>query len=94
MTFQKYVSMIWKCHNNTLQTSPRNRGEVPNSVNSNKASVRQLKQSNQLSFAVTMIAQLERAQSNVYQNKDQTQIPHKQWELSQNNNSTTSEPPP
>ena len=62
-------------HNNTLQTNPRNREEGPNNINSNKTSVRQLKQSNQRSFSVNMITQLERTQSNVYQSKDQTQIP-------------------
>ena len=36
-----------------------------------------------------MIAKLERMLKTTYQNKDQTQNLHKQWELQVNNESTT-----
>ena len=44
------VSMIRKYHNHTKQTNPQHHEEEPQNINSNNASGRQSKQSNQLSF--------------------------------------------
>ena len=46
----KLVSMVMKHHNLTLQTKPQHREEEPQNIYRNKTSVRQLKQSNQLSL--------------------------------------------
>ena len=56
--------MIRKYHNYTLQTNPRHREEKPHNIYSNNTSVRQSKQSNQLSFLFNVIAKLEWTQSN------------------------------
>ena len=56
--------MIRVYHSHTPQTEPRHHEEESQSTYSQKTSVRQLKQSNQLSLLVEMIANLERALSN------------------------------
>ena len=48
--YEKVVSVVRNNHNHTLQTNPRHREEEPQNIYSNYTSVRQLKQSNKLSF--------------------------------------------
>ena len=57
------VSMMRIYHNHTLQTNPWWREEEPQNTNSHKISGRQLKQSDQLSLLVKIIAKLEMTQS-------------------------------
>ena len=91
LLINKQVSMIRKYHNHTLQTILRHREEDPQSINSHK-SEGQLKQISQLFLARQDDCNLERTQINAYQNKDQTQNSHKDWEDHKqliNNNRTT-----
>ena len=85
--------MNWKYNNHKLQINPLHHEEKPLNTNySNKISVRQSKQSYQLSLLFTMIAKLGRAQSNAYQNKDKRRTSIMRSAL--NNRSTTRESPP
>ena len=78
---KKWVSMFRKYHNYTLQTNPLPREGEPQNINSNKAAGIQLKQSNQLSLSRQDDCETIRARIIAYQNKNQTQNPHKQWEV-------------
>ena len=73
--------MTRKCHNHTLQTYQRHRGEEPLSTESHMAVRRQLKQSNQ------MIAKLEKGnkECTIKQgtNKTHTHIENQQYILNQ-----------
>ena len=68
--------MIRKYHNHTPQTNPRHREEESENIYSNKTSIRQWKQSNQLSLSLfKMITKLEWSQSIAQQNKDKHRTP-------------------
>ena len=82
--------MIRKYHNHKLQTTPWYREEEP--LNHHETPGRQIKQSNQLSLPIKMIAILEWTQSNVQQNIEQLQTPT--MGVTTNKKSTTPEPPP
>ena len=61
--------MIRKYHNHKPQTTPWHREEEP--LNQNETPGRQIKQSNQLSIPIKMIALLEWTKSNVQYNIEQ-----------------------
>ena len=67
--------MIRKYHNHKLQTNPRHREEEPHNINSNKASERQLKQSNQLYLDRQDECKIRKDTKNAYKNKDQIRNP-------------------
>ena len=78
-----------KCHNHTLKTNPRHRGEEAKTDNSRMTQVKQPSLSPTLSLSLSlslslfpsgMIAKLEKTQSTAQQNKDLLQKQHKQWE--------------
>ena len=73
--------MIRKYHNHTLQANPLHREEEPHNFYSNRTSVRQLKQSNQISLPVfKMIAKLEWTLNNAQQTESpQTMGKGAQW---------------
>ena len=80
--------MIRKYHIHKLQTNPWHHEEEPHNHHETPG-----RQSNQLSlFPIKMIAKLEWAQSNAQQNKKQLQNPT--MEVTTNNESATTEPPP
>ena len=85
--------MIRKYHNHLQHTNPRDRKEEPQNIYSNKTSVRQQKQSNQLSLPLQDDSKLERTQSNAYQNKDKYRAPTNNGKYISNRLKTTEQPP-
>ena len=82
--------MIKKYHNRKPQTTLWHGEEEP--LNNHETPGRQIKQRNQLSLLIKMIAVLERTQSNVRKNIEQLQTPT--MGVTINKKSTTTEPPP
>ena len=81
--------MIRKYHNHKPQTTPWHSEEEP--LNHHETPGGKIKQSNQLSLPIKMIAILEWTQSNVQQNIEQLQTHTMRVTI---NKKSTTEPPP
>ena len=84
------MSLIRNYHNHKPHITPWHREKEP--LNHHENPGRQIKQSNQLSFPIKMIAKVEWTLSIVQQNIEQLQTPT--MGVTINKKSTTTEPPP